>query len=199
MPDPATAPPPAATPASRATTLASLAGLALVAGAVVLQPLPPPPPAADVAGGQPCDLVPPGFLSGRLYGDREQTLDWRGRRLRCDGSLRPDDGLRLMFAGTAGPGDSTLTLILGISGQLAGLEGTERPANVTVVDGRSGRFYASAGPGRCWTRVSAVAAAAPRTFRIAGQLYCAGALPALQDAGSLTLGDISYAGRLVVE
>jgi hypothetical protein len=104
-----------------------------------------------------------------------------------------------MFSGPVGTDGSALTLILGISGQLAGLEGTERPANVTVVDERSGQFYASAGPGRCWTRVSAAEPAGPRTFRIAGQLYCAGALPALQDAGSLTLGDINYAGRLVVE
>ncbi|MBL8223797.1 MAG: hypothetical protein JNM50_00590 [Chromatiales bacterium] len=198
MPDPATASPPAGTPPAWATTLGGLAALALVAGAVVLQPL-PPPPAAEAAGGEPCDLVPPGFLSGRVYGDREQILDWRGRRLRCDGGLRPDDGLRLMFSGPAGADGSELTLILGISGQLAGLEGTERPANVTVVDERSGQFYASAGPGRCWTRVSAAEPAGPRTFRIAGQLYCAGALPALQDAGSLTLGDINYAGRLVVE
>jgi hypothetical protein len=198
MADPDTASRPTPTPPPWLTSLCGLAAVALAAGAVVLQPVPPArPDSSDV--GKPCDLAPPGFVSGRLYGDLEGQLDWRGRRLRCDGMLRPDDGLRLMFSGPAGTDAGELTLIVGIGGQLAGLAGSERPANVTIVDERTGRFYASAGPGRCWTRVDSTDPAGSRAFRVAGQLYCAGALPALRDTGSLTLGDISYAGRLVVE
>jgi hypothetical protein len=175
-----------------------MAGLALVAAAVVLQPLPAAVDLPDRAGGS-CPVAPPGYLAGRIYGDLELELDWRGRRLRCEGMLRPDNGLRLMFGGPLDAAGGEATIIIGISGQLAGLPGTERPANVTVVDERNGRFYASAGQGRCWTRVAAADPAGAREFRIAGNLYCAGALPALQDSGSLTLGDLSYAGRLVVE
>jgi hypothetical protein len=170
----------------------------VVAAAVVLQPL-PPAESRSAGASQACPLAPPGYLAGRLYGDLDLNLEWRGRYLRCDGMLRPDEGLRLMFGGPVDAEGGEATIIVGISGQLAGLPGTERPANVTVVDERNGRFYASAGPGRCWTRVEAADPAGAGEFRIAGQLYCAGALPALQDSGSVTLGDLNYAGRLTVE
>jgi hypothetical protein len=90
-------------------------------------------------------------------------------------------------------------LVVGIGGTLAGIEGAERPANVTLIDQRTGRFYAARGPGRCWTTVLAADPLPAGGYRLTGTLYCAGALPALQDAGSVTLGDVRYAGRLAVE
>lgn len=171
------------------------AAVAIVAAAVALQPLPP----RSAATASACPLSPPGFLVGQLYGDLEAPLDWRGPRLRCDGMLRGEDGLRLMFGGPVAGQPGDLVLVVGIAGTLAGLPGSERPANVTLIDERSGRFYATGGPGRCWTLVSDAAPVSAGEFRIAGTLYCAGALPALRDTGSITLGDLRYAGRLTVQ
>lgn len=196
---PAPLPPPAAPPLPAAGLLGAVA-LAAVAAAAALQPLPPapaiPPERAGPAG---CAVSPPGFLAGRLYGDLDLPLDWRGSRLRCDGMLRDDDGLRLMFAGPVEGATGELVVLIGIGGTLAGIEGAERPANVTLIDQRTGRFYATGGPGRCWTTVLAADPIPDGSYRLTGTLYCAGALPALQDAGSVTLGDVRYAGRLAVE
>lgn len=196
---PAPLPPPAAPPLPAAGLLGAVA-LAAVAAAAALQPLPPapaiPPERAGPAG---CAVSPPGFLAGRLYGDLDLPLDWRGSRLRCDGMLRDDDGLRLMFAGPVEGAAGELVVLIGIGGTLAGIEGAERPANVTLIDQRTGRFYATGGPGRCWTTVLAADPIPDGSYRLTGTLYCAGALPALQDAGSVTLGDVRYAGRLAVE
>jgi hypothetical protein len=183
---------------SPAIPLAGLLGsiaVGLAAGAVVLQPIPAPPPAATAG----CRLTPPGYLQGRLYGDLAQTLNWRGDELRCDGMLRGEDGLRLMFGGAGSAGQGSLTLVVGIAGSFAGLPGSERPANVTLIDESAGRFYATGGFGRCWTQVAAAEPAGPVDYRISGTLYCAGALPALQGAGEVTLGDLRYAGRLIIE
>lgn len=196
---PAPLPPPAA-PALPATGLLGGLALAAMAVATALQPLPPAPAIrADRAGPAGCAVSPPGFLAGRLYGDLDLALDWRGARLRCDGMLRDEDGLRLMFAGPIDGAAGELVLVVGIAGTLAGIDGAERAANVTLIDQRTGRFYAAGGPGRCWTTVLAADPLADGGYRLTGTLYCAGSLPALRDAGSVTLGDIRYAGRLAVE
>jgi hypothetical protein len=193
-------PPPPAAPALPASGLLGGLALAAVAAATALQPLPPAPAVrAERAGPAGCAVSPPGFLAGRLYGDVDLALDWRGSRLRCDGMLRDDDGLRLMFAGPVDGATGELVLVVGIGGTLAGIEGAERPANVTLIDQRTGRFYAARGPGRCWTTVLAADPLPAGGYRLTGTLDCAGALPALQDAGSVTLGDVRYAGRLAVE
>jgi hypothetical protein len=190
-PDPVSRP----APALPVTGLLGAGAVALVAAAVAIQPLPPP----TAAPASRCPLAPPGFLVGQLYGDLETALDWRGDRLRCEGMLRGEDGLRLMFGGPVAGQGGDVVLVIGIAGTLAGLPGNERPANVTLIDERSGRFYATGGLGRCWTLVSDARPVGAGQFRVAGTLYCAGALPALRDSGSVTLGDLRYAGRLVVE
>ena len=37
------------------------------------------------------------------------------------------------------------------------------------------------------------------SYKINGNLYCAGALPSLSGAGSITLGDFEYSGRVVID
>lgn len=179
-------------------SLLGLAAVALLGTAVAVQPLPPETaPGGTTPSG--CRLSPAGFVAGRLYGDLETALDWRGPRMRCDGQLLDGDGLRLMFAGPVDRSGDEVVLVLNIGGTLAGVTGSERPASVTVIDQRTGLFYATGGPGRCWTRVLAADAVADGHYRLTGNLYCAGALPALRNAGSITLGDIRYAGRLDVD
>jgi hypothetical protein len=96
-----------------------------------------------------------------------------------------------------------IVVMIGIDGKSAELPGRERPANVTVIDERDGRFFSSGGTGRCWVdeiRISDPPAGDPEVNEaqwLSGRLYCAGALPALADRSSLTLGDIRFAGRFV--
>lgn len=192
---------------SPASTLASTLGLLalLVTGAMVAQQPRPAPPPVD-PDDAPCDIPGGGYLLGDVYGDLSLRLGFRDAQLHCEGMLRPDEGgVRLMFAGTPGrTGDRAqrIVLVLGLEGQLAGLAGGERFANVTLIDEGSGRFYSAQGRGRCFTtvhRAEPIPAGTGRHWRIEGELYCAGALPSLRDMGSVTLGTLRYAGRLDVD
>ena len=114
---------------------------------------------------------------------------------------RPDgQGVRLFFASEQ-PGGGRLSVVIGIDGRPDTLVGTERPANVTVIDERESRFFSTSGAGRCWTVISSVTSLTrsrdyPAGHRIDGMLYCLGALPSLGDRTSLTLGDLRFAGRV---
>jgi hypothetical protein len=151
-------------------------------------------------------MQPDGFLRGRFFGALSLTADWSGAELSCDGMLRPDEGgVRLFFSRVQPRGDRSggdrLSVLIGIDGRPEDLVGAERPASVTVIDERQGRFYSTGGPGRCWATISSVtvlhrARTGSAGHRIAGLLYCVGALPAIGDRSSLTLGDLYFAGRV---
>jgi len=191
-------------PARRVAGVLGAAGVLLMGAAALLQPLPPAPARAtpsDPAAGLPCTLHPDGFLRGRIFGALSFTADWSGAGLACDGMPRPDgQSVRLFFAGER-PAGGRVSLIIGIDGGLAELVGAERPANVTVIDEREDRFFSTGGPGRCWASIESVtplppARGRPAESRIAGVVYCVGALPSLGDRSSLTLGDLHFAGRM---
>jgi hypothetical protein len=151
---------------------------------------------------RPCTLQPDGFLRGRLFGALSLTADWSGAALFCDGMQRPDgQGVRLFFAQEQ-PGGGRVSVLIGIDGRMEELEGVERPANVTIIDERSGRFFSTAGPGRCWATINSVTAlplagGMPAGHRIEGLVYCVGALPSVGDRSSLTLSDLQFAGRVM--
>jgi hypothetical protein len=152
--------------------------------------------------GNPADLcrsVHDGFLSGRLYGAVERAIEWRGTDMRCEGGARPDDdGFRLVFAA---PGDVTsdrLVFVIGITGILDGLSGSERAANVTIIDEKTGRFFSSGRQERCWTTVTS-AIGDEEKYAIDGQLYCSGSLPSLSDTSSVSLSEFRYSGRLKLD
>lgn len=213
---------------AKVTSAAGMAGgilgtaaVLVTIGMALLQPLPPPAPdgMSGAAGperipGQawqqirPCDLSPPGEVRGRLFGAINTLIEWGGSEpgsFRCDGMLRPGgEGVRLFFAGP-GPGSGHLLLVIGIDGALGGLAGREAPANVTLIDESTGRFYASSGAGRCWTTITGAGPGGDRNgpapgraqdWRIEGTLYCAGSLPALHDRSAVTPGDLRFAGRV---
>jgi hypothetical protein len=147
---------------------------------------------------QSCHLGDTGYLRGRLYGTLTMDIDWHGARLACDGVLRPEgDGIRLFFSPVKPDGEPRLVMVIGISGAPQELIQEEHAANITLIDGAGGRIFSSSGQDRCWTTVTAVTDGGNDTgYRVEGTAYCAGALPALNETGSVTLGEFSYAGRL---
>ena len=197
-------PRPFSAPVSRAASFAGAVGVLLIGGMALMQALPPPARSADTpagADGQPCTLHPDGFLRVRFFGALDFTADWSGADLLCDGMWRPDGaGVRLFFAKTR-PGGDRLSVLIGIDGRPENSVGIERPANVTIRDDSQGRFFSSGGPGRCWASINSAtvlpgARGRRANLRIAGLVYCVGALPAIGERSSLTLGDLYFAGRV---
>lgn len=180
--------------------LIALVGRTSLSGQAAAVPISSPPPLEP----GPCIADPEGaYLSGRLYGGIELGIDWRGDTLACAGMLRPaGQGMRLIFASAPDVAASAVTFVLGIDAELDALRGTEHAANITIIDQASGRFFSSAGRARCWTtlhRVEPLSTDAPRIYRVNGEAYCAGALPALGGAGSVTLSDFRYSGQVTLD
>ena len=152
-------------------------------------PLPAPtlaPPTLPVCGAD-----RPGYLRGQVFGQLHRALDLYGEQLHCGVVLRPGAaGLRLLFQ----PAGGGLLLVIGVPAQPGQLPAREFSVTVTLADEGSGRFYSSAGVDRCWARF-----APARTTMIAGELYCAGALPAVNRRGSVTLGDFAFAVPLATD
>lgn len=206
-------PAPMTTPDSRQPAwlewLATLAGIGvtLLLGWLVLGLQLPAPPARDAGslslpqavGLDACLVDPAGYWRGRVSGSASLDLDWHGDGLACAGDARPGDrGLRLFFAGQLPDGKHRLLIVLGIAGQARALAGHEWPTSLTIIDEASSSFFHGA-EGRCFTRISELRplpAAAGSSFRIAGMLYCAGAIAAVNGEHAITVGDSHFAGRL---
>lgn len=189
--------PPRANPAIGPLAVAAVCGIAaIVAGSLGSGEL---PTGASVATDDNlCHRVDDAYLSGTLYGGIERRIEWRGADMHCTGGTRPGGaGIRLVFAAPERTGGERLVFVIGISGTLDELMQTERPANVTVIDELSGRFFSSRGRDRCWTTVTSVDSDSGREdIRIGGDVYCSGSLPSLSDGGSISLRNFRYSGRL---
>jgi hypothetical protein len=146
----------------------------------------------------PCVMDQDGYLRGRLYGSVEQSLDWRGAAMLCDGMPRPEGkGIRLVFAEQSNPDKPGLVLVIGLADAVLGEAGKELEANVTVINQNSGQFYSTQDEPRCWTQFSKqlqLRGTSTETWRLDGELYCASALAALTGTGSITLGDVTFSG-----
>lgn len=191
----------------RTAGIVGTAGVLLTGGIALLQALPSPPEPALTAApgpGQACGPDAGGFLRGRFFGAIDLTADWSGPGLACDGMRKPDGaGVRLFFSGEQA-GGGRVSLLIGLEGREDELAGAEQPANLTVIDERQGRFFSSAGPGRCWARIDSVTAVRardghPAGSRVAGLAYCVGALPSVGDRSSLTLGDLQFSGWVAAD
>jgi hypothetical protein len=189
------------------TGLTTLAGLAAVIGLGYLawnhRPAAPAPGTnlATAPTLSPCRMDQDGYLRGSLHAAVNLDIDWRGEALACAGNARPDGtGLRLFFAGVAADSGERIVLVIGLEAGIAGLAGREVPASVTVIDEASSEFF-HAGAGRCLSNVTAVQPLSDARFayRVEGELYCAGAIPAVTGSHSVTLGDMAYAGRLALD
>ena len=183
----------------------ALTGLLAIATALLRFSVALPAPAATGALTPPelenCLQDPDGYLVGELYGDLARQIDWSGPALKCGGMLRPDGaGMRLLF----GPADdpAPLLFVIGLDVGPEAANGVELPANLTIIDQGGGRFFNS-GPGeRCWVTASEVRQAGEpeaRSFTLSGELYCAGALAAVNGSGYVTPGDFRFSGRVSVD
>jgi len=148
-----------------------------------------------------CTMDRDGTLQGTLFGDLSQTIDWTGKDLLCDGMTRPD-GVLLVFARRTTGQTGGLMLMIGIRQLKPGQTGVDLPANVTLINESSGIFYNAQGRERCWVSISgqrAIPYARGKAYRIDGELYCAGSLPAVNGGGSVTLDDVRFSGRLSLD
>lgn len=203
--------PPAGQPPAWARGLFSVIAIAAVlctgfVAAYGLVAKPRPITAAPPLETTPVDLCPAaddGYLTGTLYGSLERAIDWRGPTLECDGMSRPgSSGIRLVFTGPGETPTARLVIVLGIGGRMHELASTERRANVTIIVESAGQIFSAGGMDRCWTTVDSVEALddpGGMTFQVGGEVYCSGSLPSLSDAGSVTLRDFRYSGRLVLD
>lgn len=198
---------PSVRPVGRAAGFLGAVGVLLIGTLTLMQSLPPATPEAKssaASASRPCTLRPDGFLRGRFFGALSLTADWSGAGLSCDGMRRPDgEGVRLFFARER-PGAGRVSVLIGIDGRPEDLVGAERPANVTVIDEREGRFFSAGGPGRCWASINSVtdlprASGGHAGYRIDGLVYCVGALPSVGDHSSLTLSELRFAGRVTTD
>jgi hypothetical protein len=148
-----------------------------------------------------CEAAEDGFLSGDLYGALSEHIEWQGTDMDCGGMLRPDDGgIRLVFA--APRQEERLLIVLGIDGTLDTLSDGEHVANLTIIDETRNRFYSTSRRERCWSTITSVRPVTDhpdRILQVVGEVYCAGSLPSLSDNSSVTLRDMRYSGRLLLD
>ena len=145
-----------------------------------------------------CESTGDGFLSGNLFGALSRHLEWHGAEMDCGGMLRPNsDGIRLVFA--APREGERLLIVLGIDGQLDDLAGSEHPTNITIVDEARKRFFSTGGQDRCWSMIESIKPVTDQILQVVGESYCAGSLPSLSDNSSITLRNVHYSGRLVLD
>ncbi|MGI9308474.1 MAG: hypothetical protein ACR2P6_04360 [Gammaproteobacteria bacterium] len=188
--------------------LAELAGIFLVLSIVVWIGMAPGTPESSPGSGfmppaaeaLPCVQDEPGYLAGDIYGAIKLHIDWRGTELLCSGQNKPDkSGLRLIFKPRLDEGQPGITLVIGIKNVQPGQTSAERPANITSIDEQSGSFFSTQEQERCWTTVDTLVpleGTLEQSYRIEGELYCAGAIAEISGSRSVTLGDIRYSGRL---
>jgi hypothetical protein len=149
-----------------------------------------------------CLMDRDGRLQGELFGAVRQTIDWRGEDLLCAGMIRPGgDGIRLIFSRNSPSSTARLVLVIGIRDIGPGETGEDLPANVTLIDEATGRFFNAQGIERCWATVEEQQQLSEKpaaVYRVDGELYCAGSLPSVNGSESVTLDDVRFSGRLSV-
>ena len=106
-------------------------------------------PAMPAAAEALCRPATSGFLRARLQGAVEAELDWSSPTTpQCVGGPRPtEDGLRLVYKGTAGA--DPLLVIIGVGVGEAVTAARNVPASVTVVREGAGEFFATQGDDKC--------------------------------------------------
>ena len=143
--------------------------------------------------------APDGSLSVAVFGAIQHELDWSGDALACDGMPRPDGaGARLRFAGTVDADGQTrsLAFIIGLPTLRRGQTAREIPANVTLIEEKSGRFFSTAEAPVCWSDVRQQTQIEGGEFVVSGILYCVSPLAELNGSGGVSFTDLTFSGRV---
>lgn len=160
----------------------------------------PQPVIADLAPARMdlCATADDGYLSGHLYGALSEQIEWHGPQMDCGGMLRPnEEGVRLVFA--APRQDERLLIVLGIDGKLDSMADGERTTNITIIDESQNRFFSSGRRERCWSAIKSILPVTDKIVQVTGEVYCAGSLPSLNDNAFVTLRNMQYSGRLLLD
>ena len=158
------------------------------------------PAAAADDSVSPC--APSGSLKVGLYGGIRADLDWSATSLECDGMPRPnDEGARLRFSGAVESGGETrrIAIIIGLPNLRRGETVRETPANVTIIEENSSRFFNSSAASFCLSDIEEQVQETGNQqddYLISGVLYCIAPLAELNGSGGVTLTDMSFSGRL---
>lgn len=155
---------------------------------------------ADPATAPPvCMTGNGGHVKGRLFAPHEIDLDWKATDLECEGMPRPDGaGGRLRFAGPVGEAGARLVLIFGVPDLQAGQTARELDTSVTVIEESVGRFFASAEQSNCWSDINEQQklAGTDDAWQIQGRVYCLAPLSEVNGDASISLPELSFAGRI---
>lgn len=141
-----------------------------------------------------------GFVKARLSGAINAEISWN-KGMACEGSIRPNGGLRLKFTQ---PGSSAhhLALLFGISGVRAGQDGKVLATNVTIMREGSGEFYSTQGD-KCvvdnlYQKLIPGSPTRKRSYAVEAHGFCNQPAPALNGKGSVLVTRFDFVGRLDV-
>ncbi len=141
-----------------------------------------------------------GFLRGRIRGAHSLDLDWRDAELECDGGQRPrGEGIRLTFAGRAGPTGRRLRFIFGIPGARGIAIAHDLATNVTVIFEGEGKLYSTAGTDRCTIdelRQEPLPAPPSGRVRVTARGFCLGTAGASDLGEGVLLSRFDFAGLI---
>jgi hypothetical protein len=141
-----------------------------------------------------------GYLNARLSGAINAEINW-SKGVACEGSIRPNGGLRLKFSQ---PGISAhrLALLFGISGIHAGQDGKVLATNVTIMREGNGQFFSTQGD-KCVVdnlhqRLMPGSPTRKRTYAVEAHGFCNQPARALNGDGAVLVTRFDFVGRVDV-
>ena len=155
------------------------------------------PPAAAPVTGESRRCGDGGYLSARLFGSIDHTIDWNADEVDCESMLRPrGEGMRLRFTGMAA--DEEVSIIIAVPDLERGVDGRELPAVVTLAVEGSGRFFSTANLDSCFADIAARSgdAATAAQYDVHGTLFCVSALGEINGEAAVSIPELQFQSRI---
>lgn len=179
----------------------SRARFSLYAGIAVLTALIGCEPAAEAGASSPAVSVTAatrqcgddGFLTARLFGSIERTIDWNAHQVDCESMLRPrGEGVRLRFTGMAA--NQEVSFIIAVPDLEHGVDGRELPAVVTLAVEGSGRFFSTANLDTCFADIEARSGQDEPAdqYDVTGTLFCVSALGEINGEAAVSIPEMRF-------
>ena len=140
------------------------------------------------------------------FGAIEASIDWRNDEMSCEGMKRPNKrGARLRFAGTLNTDAEprNLAFILALPDLVEGQTGTDLATRITLIEEDAGRFFSTRETNICWANIEhhqpkleSDRDVKSRRYLISGLVYCVAPIADLSGAGSITISDLRFSGRV---